>query len=386
MISATVLLFVYSNRYDCANRIEGARRYAEKAGWEIQVIERNNVDRRLDVKGIIDFWKPVGIIAECGGGIPEISRETVGKIPLVYLDEDPRGNKGNGLYVNSDSALIGELAAKELLSLNLPNYAFVGWRRSRFWSEERRAAFASALRLHGCTPLIFGTPPNVTELRRRKMLAEWLKTLPRPCGVFAANDALAEELCAMASSAGISIPDELAVIGVDDDPVICERTRPSLTSIRLDFEQGGYLCAELLDRSIHDPHFAQASFTYGPVLVTRRGSTRRLDQTDRRVAKAVEYIRRNACEGIRTDDVAAEMGVSRRMAEVLFRRQMNRSIHEEIVAVRLDRAKLLLCNPRQDISAIAALCGWSSESVLRKTFKERFGVSMREWREERQQL
>jgi LacI family transcriptional regulator len=204
--------------------------------------------------------------------------------------------------------------------------------------------------------------------------------------VFAANDALAEELCAMASSAGISIPDELAVIGVDDDPVICERTRPSLTSIRLDFEQGGYLCAELLDRSIHDPHFVQASFTYGPVLVTRRGSTRRLDQTDRRVAKAVEYIRRNACEGIRTDDVAAEMGVSRRMAEVLFRRQMNRSIHEEIVAVRLDRAKLLLCNPRQDISAIAALCGWSSESVLRKTFKERFGVSMREWREERLSL
>jgi LacI family transcriptional regulator len=80
------------------------------------------------------------------------------------------------------------------------------------------------------------------------------------------------------------------------------------------------------------------------------------------------------------------MGVSRRMAEVLFRRQMNRSIHEEIVAVRLDRAKLLLCNPRQDISAIAALCGWSSESVLRKTFKERFGVSMREWRGERLSL
>ena len=143
-MAKTVLFFVYSNRYDCANRIEGARRYAEKVGWEIQVIERNNVDRRLDVKGIIDFWKPIGVIAECGGGIPEISRETLGRIPLVYFDEDPREAKGRGLYVNSDSLRIGELAAKELLSLNLPNYAFVGWRRSRFWSEERRMAFASA--------------------------------------------------------------------------------------------------------------------------------------------------------------------------------------------------------------------------------------------------
>ena len=385
-MAKTVLFFVYSNRYDCANRIDGARRYAEKVGWEIQVIERNNVDRRLEVKGIIDFWKPIGVIAECGGGIPEISRETLGRIPLVYFDEDSRGAKGRGLYVNSDSLRIGELAAKELLSLNLPNYAFVGWRRSRFWSEERRMAFASALKLHGYTPIIFSAPPKVTELRRRKMLAEWLKALPRPCGVFAANDALAEEICSMASSAGITVPDELAVIGVDDDSVICERTNPSLTSIRLDFEQGGYMCAELLDRKIHDPRFMQISLKFGPVLVARRGSTRRFAQTDRRVAKAVEYIRRNACEGVGTLEVAREMGLSRRMAEVLFRRYVNRSIHEEIVSVRLERVKVLLSNLRQDISAIASLCGWSSESVLRKTFKERFGVSMREWRTSRQKL
>lgn len=380
MMAETVLFFVYSNRYDCANRIEGARRYAEKAGWEIQVIERNNVGRRLDVKGIVDFWKPIGVIAECAGGIPEISRETIGEIPLVYLDEDPRGVKGKGIYVNSDSVRVGELAAKELLLLDLPNYAFVGWRRSRFWSEDRRMAFESALKLHGYAPWSFCAPPRVTELRRRKMLAEWLKTLPKPCGIFAANDATAEEVCTMASSFGISIPDDIAVIGVDDNPLICERTKPSLSSIRVDFEQGGYICAELLDRRIRDPHFTQASFTYGTVLVARRGSTRRMVYTDRRVVKALEYIRKNACEGIGTADVAAVMEMSRRMAEVIFRRQLNRTVHEEIVLARLERAKLLLSNPRQDISAIAGLCGWASESVLRKTFKERFGVSMREWR------
>ena len=379
-MSDTVLFFVYSNRYDCADRIEGARRYAEKAGWEIQVIERNNVDRRLDVKGIVDFWKPVGIIAECGGGIPEISRKTVGKVPLVYFDEDPRGDKGRGLYVNSDSARIGELAAKELLSLNLPNYAFAGWQRPRFWSEERRCAFESALKLHGYHSQTFCPPAKATALHRKNILSEWLRSLPKPCGVFAVNDAVAEEICSIASSSGISIPGEIAVIGVDDDSAICERTKPSLSSIRLDFEQGGYMCAELLDRKIHDSRFMQTSLKYGPVLVARRGSTRRFAHADRRVTKAAEYIRRNSCGRIGTEDVAAVMGLSRRMAETVFRRQMNRSIHDEIVSVRLERAKVLLSNPRQDISAIAALCGWSSGSVLRKTFKEHFGVSMREWR------
>lgn len=70
-MNSTVLFFVYSNKYICANRIDGARRYAERAGWDIQVVERNSTDRPLDVKGIIDFWKPIGVIAECGGGMPE---------------------------------------------------------------------------------------------------------------------------------------------------------------------------------------------------------------------------------------------------------------------------------------------------------------------------
>ena len=111
----TVLFFVYSNKYICANRIAGARRFAERHGWDIQVVERNN--RRLDVKGVIDFWKPIGIIAECAGGVPEISRKTIGKIPLVYLDEDPDGEKGKALYVNSDNRQVGEIAAKELFAL-----------------------------------------------------------------------------------------------------------------------------------------------------------------------------------------------------------------------------------------------------------------------------
>ncbi len=380
-MTQTVLFIVYSNKYVCADRIDGARRYAEKAGWSIQVIERNGGDKPVDVGGVIDFWKPIGVIAECGGGIPEISRRTLGRVPCVYLDDDPDKTSGRGLFVNSDSERVGEIAAKELLSIGYPNYAFAGWRRPRFWSEDRRRAFESALKLHGRACETFRCPEGTGEMTRRERMREWLKTLPKPCGLFAVNDPVGEEVLTLASSSGISVPDELAVIGVDDDPVICERTTPTLSSIRLDFGQGGYICAELLDRHLHDPSFKSARIKFAPVFVTRRQSTRRFAQTDKRVARAVEFIRRKACDGIGAVDVAAEIGVSRRMAEMLFSRFVRRTLHEEIVAVRMERVERLLSNPRQDISAISGLCGWTSTSALRKAFKDAHGgLSMREWR------
>ena len=376
----TVLFFVYSNKYICANRIEGARRYAERRGWNIQVVERNNVDRPLDIKGIIDFWKPIGIIAECAGGVPELSRQTVGRIPLVYLDEDPDGEKGRALYVNSDSQQVGEIAAKELLSLDLPHYAFVGWRKPRFWSEIRRKAFQSAVRLHGKECTVFECPPNATDAKRVKMLGAWLKALPKPCGIFAVHDPVAEEVLQQAAVLGLSIPEDIAVIGVDDDPIICERTIPPLTSIGLDFEQGGFLCAQLLDARIRNPDVKSARQTFGVTSVTRRLSTRRFRQSDRRVTKAIAYIRRTACEGVTVPMVAAVMGLQRRMAEIVFRRETGHSIHDEIVDVRLERVESLLRNPRQEITAIAQLCGWKSPAALRTAFFSRHGQSMRAWR------
>ena len=379
-MTGTVLFFVYSNKYICANRIEGARRYAERRGWDIQVVERHNADRPLDVNGIIDFWKPVGIIAECAGGIPEISRKTIGRIPLVYLDEDPNGEKGRALYVNSDSPLVGELAAKELLLLNLPHYAFVGWREPRFWVKDRLDAFRSGLRLHGKDCAVFECPPKLPDARRRALLGRWIKSLPKPCGVFAVHDPVAEDVLQLASANGITVPNELAVIGVDDDPVICERTSPSLTSIGLDFEQGGFLCAKLLDERIKNPNFTEARLGYGVTSVVRRLSTRRFRTSDRRVSCAITFIRRTACDGITVPMVAAVMGLKRRMAEIVFRRETGHSIHDEIRDVRLERVESLLRNPRQQISTLAELCGWKSAAALRTAFRTKHGKSLAEWR------
>ena len=375
----TVLFFVYSTRYICQNRIDGARRYAKRRGWRIQVIERNSMDRLIDVKGVIDFWNPVGIIAECGGGVPEVSRKSVGDIPLVYLDEDPNGEKGRGLYVNSNSTRVGEIAARELLSIGFPNYAFVGWLKKRYWSEDRRSAFERIIAAHGKGCFSFTAPVSGTA--RRARLRKWLRDLPKPCGLFAVHDPVAEEILDLAAIEGIAVPDELSVIGVDDDPVICERTSPTLTSIRLDFNAGGYLCAELLDRAITDRRLPTIRLNFEPMYVAHRLSTCRVTNVSPRVRKAVEYIWLHAEAVVDVAAVVAEMGCSRRLAELRFREETGHTIYDEILAVRMERVENLLRNPLQKIENIAATCGWASGAALRTLFKRRHnGLSMSEWR------
>lgn len=268
------------------------------------------------------------------------------------------------------------------MSLDFGNYAFVGWREPRFWSEERRRAFQAAVRLHGKPCAVFSCPPNASPARRRKALGAWLKTLPKPCGLFAVHDPVAEDVLHQAAVLGVRVPEDLVVIGVDDDPIVCERTSPPLTSIGLDFERGGYLCAQLLGERIRNPKVDDVRLMFGVTSVTRRLSTRGLRPGGGRVAKAITYIRRTACEGVTVPMVAAVMGLRRRMAEVVFRRETGHSIHEEIQDVRLEQVENLLRNPRQQITPIAKLCGWKSSAALRAAFQSRYGKSLRAWRAE----
>ena len=246
----TILFFISSLRQVCSDRLDGIYRYAAGRDWRVQIVER--AYHRIRVKEALDFWKPAGIIAECGSGVDDPTLKELAQYPIVYIDANPSPREPR-FCVGQDNAAVSRLAAQHLLSLGFPNYAFASFRIPMYWNAERRDAFVEAITKAGKGCLVFDTDREVRQIRRQVALYEWVRVLPRPCGVFAANDYVGEEIVNVAGQLGIRIPSELAILGVDNDERICENLPVTLSSIALDFEEAGYLAAELLDRRMAEP-------------------------------------------------------------------------------------------------------------------------------------
>ena len=179
------------------------------------------------------------------------------------------------------------------------------------------------------------------------------------------------------------VPEEIAVIGVDDDEQLCENAATSISSIRTDHEKSGYLAAELLAKCLsHRGAGKVGSMTFGTVGVHRRASTRHLTTQDVRVQRALEFIRRHVSERITVPDVVCEMGCSRRFADLRFREIVGHTILDEIRSVRMDCVKELLQKPDQSLSAIPDICGYVSLPALCREFKKLTGSTLRKWKKD----
>ena len=184
---------------------------------------------------------------------------------------------------------------------------------------------------------------------------------------------------------GIAVPDEIAVLGVDNDEIACENAEPTLSSVRPNFEEAGFLCAQLLgERLVCKGRFTgNAQQCFAAAGIIRRQSTRLLPKSDAEVSKAMEMIRLRACEGLKPRDVFALFGKSRRSVELKFKAITGHSVQEAINLARLERVKDLLAREDVKIESIAGRCGWKSAVQLRVFFREVDGVSLREWRRNR---
>lgn len=381
-----------------SNRAElsGALRYAKEAGWHLQVVGYGNSfasinpdgrekDVRRKVAELAGFWNPLGFIMECGNTNVLLSPSDFKDLPVVFLDRHPSSlPNSKGVTISSDATAIADAAARELLSLECASYAYAGWIRSTVWSKERRARFEDAMRLNGKLCRFIdcrSKSADVTDIPG--LVAAELAQLPKPCGVFTANDFIGEQVLAAAVSAGISVPTELAVIGVDNDETTCENTCPTLSIILPDYEHAGYLSVSMLDRLIKRSRPAPSSEVFGPMAVIRRASTRIWHHRDKRVPAAVELIRHKACEGLRARDVVASMGCSRRLAELRFREATGHSILEEILSIRLECARHLLRRTSMPVAEVARACSYASPESFRKLFIARTGSTPLAFRRQR---
>ena len=358
-----ILYFQATDTVSARQKLEGSYDFGRLHGWNVQVVEPGSNERKA--AELARFWEPDGIIVECGSSQNHFAPAIFGKVPVIFLDRNPKTLRTAAPCVTHDSVATAKVAARELLSLKLKSYAYVPWPEPRFWSEEREAGFAAALRLNGHGYVRFNGKAKTSDVHTlQKELGAWLTNLPTPVGIFAANDFMAAQVAATANRVGLNIPDDIALIGVDNDELLCENTKPTLSSVMPDFRSAGETAAALLARLMANPKARPTSETFGPLRLVRRSSSSRSKRIDREVLAALDLIRREACNGLKARDVAACFPCTRRMAEIRFRAATGKSMLETIHDIRRAKAEELLADPTRDRTTVANLCGYSSANAL----------------------
>lgn len=359
-------------------KTRGIMRYAQLHGpWELQFLDNSPFVVTL---GTLRNWQPDGIITRSDPETLAALIPRAKKIPTVFFDAQVASARQRS--VHHDVRLASEAVAEAFVRQGLRHFAYVAsaLKPQPFWSSERGDCFAFRLRQHGFDCATY-RPKNTKDWGiEQKHLRGWLLALPKPCGLFAAFDPLAKQVLDTCLAAGIRVPEEVSVIGVDDDETICENTVPTLSSVQSDFEGGAFLAAELLDKLMRRKLRRPVALTYGFKQIVHRQSSLFVPRMSRLVAGALEFIRLNACEGIAVADIARHLRVSRSHLEKQFKKALGRSVLDEIQARRLERLCALLRETALPVGEIGERCGYRTESYLKRLFRKTYGVTMREYR------
>ena len=300
-------------------------------------------------------------------------------LPAIILNISPgtlAQRKAGVILIKSDSEAVGKEAAHTLLSQGVfKSYGYAGYRTNDDWSVERGRSFRDALQKAGFIGRMFDVTHYPDKTEDRATLVSWLKSLPKPCGILASCDDRAYEIIDVCREIGIRIPQEIGILGVNNDPILCENSDPKISSIQPDFKREGYLAARAIDRMPKE-----RIIRVGVKQVVHRESTYPMSNSGKLVQKALAYIEKNATRKTSTLDVAAHLHVSRSLLDLRFRELQGESVHDAIQSRRLGEVKRRLLSTRDSIEKISADCGWDNINSLKNLFHKATGKSMREWR------
>lgn len=367
-------------------KLNGIFKYVRLYGpWHLHIIQNRVGEQRL---AHFEAWHANGVIV--GQSMLDME-EALGRarVPLVLIDPlprhlEPRSPFSRFSIVRNDASQVGAEAADYFLKHGFKHFAYVGEVLDRPWSQGRGQGFAGRLREAGHACQIY---PALTAKERKDWAVEqakltrWLLALPKPVALFAAMDIRARQVLDTCLINGIKVPDDVAILGVDNDEQLCLGSFPTLSSIECDMGACGFMAAQLLDEQMRGKRKRRAELTYGVKRIVDRQSTRAVQPAqDKLVARALEFIRLNACEGIGIPDVVAHLKVSRRLAELRFRQTCGRSILDEIQRVRLERVRRLVTETDYPIREITDRSGFQTDDHLRRMFKRAFGMTMQAYR------
>lgn len=279
------------------------------------------------------------------------------------------------IFMHHDSSAIGTMAAQHLLASGvIRSFAFLSPSETAAWSTQREMAFANALSKYGHSHTSLTTAQDHAEV------CEIIRRLPRPIGLFAASDRTALHAIALGRECGLRMPHDLAILGVDNDESICESTTPTLSSIATAPEALGYAAAQLLDQLMSKPTRPARNVTPKcKMSVVFRESTLGGTPHGPLIEKALSYIETQAIEGIGPNDVAKHLGISRRLLDLRFAQVQRRTVLSAIQDAKIRNVQKQLLGTTDSIEEITRNCGYGSPNHLKKVFKGRFGMSMKQW-------
>ena len=369
------------------NMCRGILDYARSHGpWRCHLVEGRPEEQLLNLKK----EQFDGLISAGGTREKNASFASVG-VPFVLMEPRPEmlGPDGSSSFpfVTRDSRAIGALAASYFLKRGYKSFAYVGETSGWFWNAERRAGFEETLAKAGFKCAAYD---RFTKRERRSWTAErprmerFLLSLPRPTAVFAAMDGRARHVVNLCADIGLRVPEDIAVLGVDNDPLLCKSTVPPLSSIRTGGYRRGQTAAAMLDALMQGRPVEKRSVVQEPISVVTRGSTGYDAMSDLYVARAVKFMRDRIGNGevIDVADIVREAHCSRRYLERHFRAGLGHSVHDELMQARLERVKTLLEETTLPIGEISAEVGYSRPSRLAAMFRRETGTTMRQWRQE----
>jgi len=284
----------------------------------------------------------------------------------------------------TDNETTGRMAAEHLLRCRLRHFAYCGL-DDIYWSRERGKSFSKRLKEAGFETYFYKQPK--TELQRlweneQIIIADWLKSLPKPVGLMACSDGRGQGVIEACKIAGLCVPDDVAVIGVDNDDMVCELCHTPLSSIDRNTKKVGCRSAELLDKFMSGEKMSDQAVILRPTHIVTRQSTDILAIKDSEVIKAVRFIRQHSREAIQVGEVANAIGISRRVLERRFRRALDRSVHDEIKHVRIDQISRMLVETDLSVLQIALAFGYSGADHIDRYFRKEKQMSLLAYRKE----
>ena len=327
-------------------------------------------------------WPGDGIIAAISDHAEAQAAEQL-NIPIVNLASTVHDLPFPRMMV--DHYAIGRLAAEHLLQRGFINLGFYGF-KGPWYVAERQRGFQDRATEAGVECEVLQQPMQAdVELswqERLELLTAWLKRLTMPVGIFAVHDYRARILIDQCNSLGLRVPQDVAVIGTDNDTIVCEHCQPTLSSVARNPWENGYQAAAMLDRLMKGEPLEQTEVTLPPEGVVQRGSTDTVAIDDPHVRTVVSFMRNHFQEPLDIAHLAAQVPISRRLLEKRFRKLLDCTPHTYLCRLRTDQAKQLLAtSPRMKIHSIAKACGFSSQDHMRLVFLRTIGLTPKAYRD-----